>query len=341
MNREATIYDIAERLNISAATVSRGLKDHPAINKETKKRIAAVAHELGYRSNKFASNLRGQRTHTIGVIVPRLNSLFMSSVLAGIETVVNESGFNILISQSLEQQAKEKSNAITHFNNRVDGLITSLSYETEDFSHFDSFIQKKIPLVFFDRVPDTINATKIVLDNLKAGYEATKHLIGQGCRDIVHITGNLKRNVYRDRLQGYRNALEENGIPFAEHRCISNDLSEQAMADCIHNRIFNVSQLPDALFIANDSSAAFAISILKEQGYRIPQEIAIVGFNNDLISKVTEPAITTVNYPGYQMGQHAARLILNDISGQNDANVSSTVILNPELIIRKSSLKQS
>ncbi len=338
--KEITIYDIAKQLNISAATVSRALKDHPAIKKETKEKISALAQKLGYRSNTFASNLRKKRTNTIGVIVPRLNSLFMSTVLAGIEKTASEHGFNIIISQSLEREDKEKLNTLTHFNNRVDGLIISLSYETEDFSHFDTFLKRQIPLVFFDRVPQSINATKIVLDNFKAGYEATSHLIEQGCRHIVHITGNLKRNVYRERFDGYLKALAEHGIPFDERNCLSNDLSEEAVSRCITEDILHRSSKPDALFVANDSSAAFALSILKENGYRVPHDVAIVGFNNDLIARVTDPPITTVHYPGFQMGQIAARNILSYITGQSDIAISSTVILNAELIVRQSSLKK-
>jgi len=321
--KEITIYDLAERLNISATTVSRGLQDHPAINKKTKKKITNLAAELGYRSNKFAVNLRKQKTNTIGVIVPRLNSLFMSSVLSGIERVANNAGYNLIISQSFEQQAKEKTNANTMFNSRVDALIVSLAADTVDFSHFDTFTKKNIPIIFFDRVEESIQATKVLIDNFKAGYNATEHLIKQGCKQILHLTGNIARNVYHDRFAGYQKALSDYHIEYDPNLFISTDLTEQAIQNVL----------------TNDSSAAFALTIFKEAGLRIPDDIAIVGFNNDLISKVTEPAITTINYPGAEMGENIAKIMLNHLSGESDLSFTGTVLLNTELIIRGSSLK--
>jgi LacI family transcriptional regulator len=340
-DKEITIYDLAKRLDISATTVSRGLQDHPAINKKTKKRIFDLAAELGYRSNKFASNLRKQRTNTIGVIVPRLNSLFMASVISGIEKIVNNAGYNLIISQSFEQEKKEKSNAATMFNSRVDGLIVSLAVDTEDLSHFDTFIKKNIPIIFFDRVTEDIESTKVLIDNFKAGYKATEHLIEQGCKEILHLTGNTARNVYRDRFEGYKKALNDHGIPFKPELFISNDLSEQAVQDALINDVLKRKKLPDGLFITNDSSAAVALMVLKEAGLRIPEDIAIVGFNNDLLSRVTQPAITTINYPGNEMGESIARILINHLDGEGDLSFTSTVILNTELIVRGSSLRQT
>ncbi|PWS32838.1 LacI family DNA-binding transcriptional regulator [Pedobacter paludis] len=339
-DKEITIYDLAERLNISATTVSRGLQDHPAINKKTKKRIFDLATELGYRSNKFASNLRKQKTNTIGVIVPRLNSLFMSSVLSGIEKIVNNAGYNLIISQSFEQEAKEKTNTTTMFNSRVDGLIVSLASDTQDFSHFDTFIKKNIPVIFFDRIAESIQSTKVLIDNFKAGYKATEHLIEQGCKEIVHITGNTARNVYKDRFEGYKKALSDYSISFDPTLFISNDLTEQSVQDALINNVLKRDKLPDGLFITNDSSAAFALTILKEAGLKVPEDIAIVGFNNDLISRVTEPAITTINYPGNEMGENIARILINHLDGTGDLSFTSTVILNTELMVRASSQRK-
>ncbi len=202
--KEITIYDLARKLNISIATVSRALKDDPVVSKKTKKRIADLAQELGYRSNHFARNLRTSRTNTIGVIIPRINSYFMSAVIAGMENVANNEGYNLIISQSSESSEKERANAATLFNSRVDGLLVSLAYDTESLSHFEPFVRKKIPLIFFDRTADQKDGTCIMINNLKAAYEATTHLISQGRRQIVHITATLKRNVYVDRLKGYK-----------------------------------------------------------------------------------------------------------------------------------------
>ena len=191
-DKEITIYDIAKQLNISATTVSRGLKDHPSINKHTRKKINDTAKEMGYRSNTFASSLRSKRTQTLGVIVPRLNSYFVSSVLAGMEDVASKEGYNLIISHSLESSA-------TLFNKRVDGLLVSLAYDTENIDHLKPFFKKGIPVVFFDRTFPHHESTSIIIDNAKAAYDITKHLIDKGCRRIMHLGGNVLRNVYSEK----------------------------------------------------------------------------------------------------------------------------------------------
>jgi LacI family transcriptional regulator len=199
--RDITIYDIAKHLNISATTVSRGLKDHPVINKNTRKKIFAAARESGYRSNTFASSLRSKGTHTPGVIVPSINSYFVASMLAGMEDVASRKGYNLIISHSLESSEKEIANAHIMYNKRVDGLLVSLAYDTENISHFDPFFKKGIPVVFFDRVHPHNESTSIIIDNYRAACDVTKHLIEQGCRRIMHLGGNMLRNVYSERLR--------------------------------------------------------------------------------------------------------------------------------------------
>ena len=339
-SKEVTIYDIARELNISPATVSRGLNDHPAVNKETKKKIYNMAKEMGYRSNTFASNLRRQRTNTIGVIVPRLNSNFMSSTLAGMEKVANDAGYNLIISQSLETAKKEATNAQTMFNSRVDGLLVSLAYDTENIDHFKDFIKKGIPLIFFDRVFNHKQCTGIIIDNVKAGQEATTHLIEQGCRRIVHITGALKRNVYADRLKGYKYALADHDLPFDNDLVMETNLSVEA-GIAAAEQILQMNPLPDGVFAANDACAVSCMLALKQAGISIPQDIAFVGFNNDPVSKVVEPNLTTVNYPGYEMGEAAAQTLINHLNGSSSITSTNTIILRSELVIRESSLRKS
>ena len=197
MRKEITIYDLARELNLSAATISRALKDHKAINKNTKKRIVEKAKELGYRSNNFASNLRRQKSHTIGVLVHELNSNFITSVLAGIEKVTTVANYDLIICHSSELFKKEVANAHNLFHKRVDGLIAALAFDTENLDHFEPFFERNIPVVFFDRVEEDSKGTKVTIDNYKAGYKATQHLIEQGCKRIVHTTSNLKRNVIK------------------------------------------------------------------------------------------------------------------------------------------------
>jgi LacI family transcriptional regulator len=337
--KDITIYDIAKVLGLSPATVSRGLKDHPAINIKTRKRIMDAAKEMGYRSNSFASNLRMQKTHTIGIIIHELKSQFMSSVLAGIEKITTDAGYDLIIGHSSETYRKETSNAHNLFHKRVDGLIASLAFDTRDMDHFEPFVQKGIPIVFFDRVEDFPYGTRVVIDNVKAGYEATAHLAAQGCRRIAHITANLGRNVYAGRLKGYQQALTDYGLPFDSSLLLVNDLSETAAIRSAR-QVLQMDPRPDGVFATNDFFAAVFLQTLKEGGLRIPEDIAIVGFNNDAISKIIQPKLTTINYPGEEMGEQAARSLLDQLTGLSSARSTETIIIRSELIIRESSLKR-
>ncbi|HWB92868.1 MAG TPA: LacI family DNA-binding transcriptional regulator [Puia sp.] len=337
-HKDVNIYDIARILNVSTATVSRALKNHPAVNKATRKKIVATARKMGYRPNNFASSLRSQKTNTIGVIIHELNSNFIISVLTGIEKVTAEAGYDIIIAHSSETAAKEIANAHNLFYKRVDGLIASLAYDTENMKHFEPFFNKGVPVVFFDRVDEQTQGVKVVIDNVKAGATATEHLIRQGCRDIVHMTGNLQRNVYADRLKGYKEALLANGLPFREDRVIVNDLSA-GMAVEAARQIMDMHPRPDGLFVTNDFCASICMQTLKEGGIKIPEDIAVVGFNNDIISTIVEPRLTTISYPGKEIGEVAARHLVNQLNQGKKDSLTNKVILSSRLIVRASSLK--
>jgi LacI family transcriptional regulator len=337
--KDVTIYDIAKKLNISAATVSRGLKDHPGINKNTRKKITDAAQEMGYRSNAFASNLRKKSSNIIGIIVPRLNSTFMSDVIAGMEQVASEANYNLIISQSLESFTKEITNASTMFHNRVDGLMVSLAFDTANIDHFKPFIDRGIPVIFFDRVSDHTEYPTIFIDNYKAAYEATMHLIEQGCKRIVHITGNQLRNVYADRFKGYKQALANHDLVFDESLLFTNNLSTTDGAETA-KLILQLPVRPDGIFAANDSSAVGCMLEMKKNGIKIPEDIAFVGFNNDPLCCVIEPNLTTVNYKGYEMGGVAARVLIGNLTNQLDTKTTHSIILRSELIIRESSVKK-
>lgn len=336
--KEVTIYDIATRLNLSPATISRGLKDYHHINKLTKKKINDAAKEMGYRSNSFASNLRKKRSNTIGVIVPRLNSYFMSGVLAGMENVAQEAGYNLIISQSLETFKKEKANADTFFNSRVDGLLISFAYDTQDIKHLMQYINKKIPVVFFDRIFDSEACTGILIDNKKAAYEITKHLIDQGCKNMVHITASTKLTAYKDRLEGFKMALAEFKLPFKEVKnLIINNLGE-VDGIAAAEKIMKMKPRPDAVFSANDSCAVSCMIKMMQEGIKIPDDIAFAGFNNDPISRIIQPNLTTINYPAFELGEVAVRSLIHQLDGASNIN---SVILKSEMLVRESSMKKN
>jgi LacI family transcriptional regulator len=339
--KEVTIYDIAKHLNLSAATVSRGLKGSTLINKNTRKKINEAAKELGYRSNTFASNLRSRQSHTLGVLTPRLNSHFVSAALAGMEDVASREGYRLIIAQSLEDVEKEKSNVQSMFNSRVDGLLVSLAANTENLDHFEPFFNRKIPVVFFDRVGQHPDSTSVVIDNFAAAYQVTQHLIEQGCTRILHLGGNLLRNVYNDRLKGFKQALKEHNLPlpakFHQISNLSGDAGVQA-ADWILS--LPVDKRPDGVFSANDTAAVFCMLRLKAAGIKIPNDIAFAGFNNDPISVVIEPNLTTIDYSGYNIGQTAAKNLINHLKGSIDIYMTDIISLRSDLIIRGSSLRK-
>lgn len=336
--KDVTIYDIARKLSLSSATISRGLQDHPAINKNTRKKIQEAARQLGYRHNNFASNLRKQKTNTIGVMVHELNSNFITSVLAGIEKVTAEAGYDLIIAHSSESYTKEAANALNLFHKRVDGLIASLAFDTTNLDHFQPYEERGIPVIFFDRVEELGNSTKVIIDNYASGYQATQHLIQQGCKRIVLVTASLKRNVYAQRHKGYEDALRDNKIPFDKDLVLIKDLSEQCGVEAAL-QILAMKPMPDGAFITNDFSAAVCMQKLKEHGVRIPEDIAVVGFNNDAIGKLVEPQLTTIDYPGITMGEIVARNLVSHLQGISNIKNTNTIIVNSELIIRHSSVR--
>ncbi len=338
-DKVVTIYDIAKKLNVSAATVSRSLNDFPGVNKNTKKKIVDAARQMGYSSNLFASSLRTKRSNTIGVIVPRLNSAFMADMIAGVEKVANDANFNLIISQSLETMRKEITNAQTMLNNRVDGLLVSLAYDTNNIDHLDPFIKRDIPIIFFDRIYEHKSCPNIHIDNFKAAYQITDHLAKQGCKRIMHITGTGVHNVYEERFKGYLQALKDNGLLFSDELLIINNLSVQAGKDAAA-QILKMRFLPDGVFSANDICAINCMVDLKKAGINIPDDIAFAGFNNDPACCIIEPNLTTIDYRGYEMGEVSAKLLINHLTTGSDIQLTHSLVLRHELIVRGSSLKK-
>lgn len=334
--QETTIHDIARALNISASTVSRALNDNPLISEATRNKIKKAAEEMGYRPNIIAANFRTKRTNTIGVIVPLINRHFFSSVISGIEEIAYEQGFAVTISQSNDNFEKENKIAQTLFANRVDGLILSIAMETESYEHLKLFTERQIPIVFFDRVVDEINAHKIVADDFGGGYLATRHLIEQGRKRIAMIGGPLNLKIYKNRQAGYLKALDEARLQPEESLILHNSLTREDGTQAI-SKLVNTDIRPDAVFCANDTTALSSVIYLQKQGIKVPEDIAIVGFSNEPFSEVVTPSISTVKQPGFEMGKKAAELLINQIN-QKEAPVKfETITMPTELIIRNSS----
>ncbi len=339
MGKEITIDHIARELSITAATVSRALNKSKFISKDATRRILKKAEEMGYRHSNFVGGLTKQKSHTIGIILHRLNSNFIASVLAGIEKITTGAGCNIIITHSDESYEKEVANAINLFHQRVDGLIVSLSFPTKRLDHFNPFFEKNIPVIFFDRVDENSENTHVIIDNYKSGYIATEHLVQQGCKRIVLFTSSLNRNVYKQRHRGYMDALFDSGIQYEKRYVLVKDISEKSALEAAHE-ILKMKPMPDGLFATNDFEAAVCMQELKRHGVKIPEDIAIVGFNNDTICKIVDPQLSTINYPGYDMGEITARNLINQLNGLESIEKTNRIIVNSKLVLRGSSLKK-
>jgi LacI family transcriptional regulator len=338
MNKgKTTIHDISKALGIDSSTVSRALNDSPRVSKKTKEIILKKAQELGYQRNILASNLRTNRTHTIAVVVPRISRHFFATVIAGIEETAYEAGYNVIICQSLDALDREKKIMATLLSNRVDGILISISMETIDYEHILAYKNLGNPIIFFDRPCHLPNCSNINIDNHQASFKATEHLILNGCKEIAHLSGSQDIELYRHRKNGYIAALQHYKMNVREDYIFESNLSEE---DGIQSakQILELKGI-DGLYASNDTSAISAMQYFKSQGIRIPEDIAVVGFNNDPISAVIEPSLTTINQPAFEIGKIASSLLLKQIETKSVDVEDEALLLSSELIIRNSSIR--
>lgn len=331
-----TIYDIAQALGLSASTVSRALQNNPLINEETRTKVQDAAASMGYVPNWIASSLRKKRSNILGLIVPRTSMYFQSTAISGIQHEAHKYGFSIVIGQSDETVAMEKELAHTFFSLRVDGLLASSSMFTTNIDHFSPFIKNNIPLVFYDRVPLDFPGYTITGDDFKGGYLATEHLIKQGCKRIAHFSGQLTCNLYQQRLAGYKAALARYKIPYDESLLYVHNLTLDAGAEAAR-QIFAGKELPDGLFAANDSSAVAFIQEARKVGIDIPGKIKVVGYSNDLSSRIISPSLTTIEQSGYKMGEKAVETLVQLINKEEKIKIVKNYVFEVELIQRESS----
>jgi LacI family transcriptional regulator len=331
-----TIKDLARELNISASTVSRALKDHPDISKETKRAVQELAQKLNYQPNAVALSLKQRRSNTIGVIIPEIVHYFFSSVISGIEDVAYEAGFNVIICQSNERYEREVANAKTLLSSRVDGVLVSISKHTTDYKHFKNFQNNEVPIVFYDRVVPDIIADQVIIDDFDAAYRATRHLIDSGRTRIAHLGGPMALLIGQNRKNGYLKALSEAGIPADENLILEADSFEKARMAIM--KLINQKIKFDGVFATNDLTAIGAMQTIQKKGYKIPDEIAIVGFSDGRFSGITDPTLTSVDQHGYEMGTLATQMLLKRILSEDDEYPAETKVLNADLIVRGSSI---
>lgn len=336
--KEITIYDLAKELNVSASTVSRALKGHSSIGKKTTRAVKKLAEEWGYRPNNIAASLRKNRTNNIGIIVPWINRPFISALISGVEAAAKASKQNVIISQSRDKYQNEIQNVAALFESRISGLIVSLAMETQTFDHFQRFTDNNIPLVFVDRVPKDWNCHKVVIDNYAAGFKATQHLIEKGCKRIAHFGGALHQYIYDERQKGYIDALKKSNLPIDETLILRGDILSAKEGIKLTKYLLDLENPPDGIFSANDTSAVSAIQYAKSKNLNIPDDLAIIGFNNDPVCLIIDPQLSSITHPAIEMGKIALQQAMK-IHSNDDLIVSQTITLKTELIERKSSSK--
>jgi LacI family transcriptional regulator len=337
---KVTILDIARELNITGATVSRALNDHPGIKEATKKAVREVAERLNYRHNKIASSLRLGRSNIIGVIIPSAEINFFGSVVHGIERIANENNYNVLIYQSNELYEFEKKGIQTFLQSQVDGVLASISKETINLDHYAEIKNRGIPLILFDRTNDRLGVSSVEVDDYAGAFQATKHLIDNGCRRIAHIAGQQHVNIFNLRLKGYIEALNVHGITLDDDLIAYGKVSVESGRECMR-RLLEGRVMPDAVFAVEDFTALGAIQAIKAAGLRIPEDIAIIGFANEAFGEYLTPSLSTVNQQTVTMGEEAAKLFFEMLrSGEGADMAPRKLVLKPQIICRQSSLKE-
>ena len=336
MEKQPTIKDIAQALNISTSTVSRALRGALDVNPATKKAVQELAEELNYQPNRLALSLLNKQTHTIGVIIPNLDYV-MATMVKGIDEVALEAGYTVMVCQSDESFGRELVNTKRLMESLVDGFIVSISSETKVFEHIKNIQNKKIPLVLFDRVIKSVIAPKIRLDNIDGGIQATQHLIDQGYKKIAILAGPENLNISNKRMEGFLQTLKQNKIRCEKDFIIHCDFNQQYAYEAT-KELLSMKHRPDAIFTISDRMAIGAMLAIKEKGLQMPHDIGLVGFNNEPVTSLVTPRISSVEMYAFEIGKATAKLFIEML--QSDADMSDQeIVIKPKLFIRESSLR--
>ncbi len=332
-SKKTTIKDIAKRLGIHHSTVSRALRDHPDIHPDTIKLIKRTAEKMNYHPNLFARNLKNNQTNLIGVIVPEIKHHFFANAISGIEEAAQANGYVIIVCQSNEDYEREVINTKALMENRIEGLLVSVSQTTFDGSHFQRFIDEGGKLVFFDRALDSVNASKIIVEDYRGAFKATEYLIKKGKKRIAHLAGTKELEISQQRYNGYRDALKKHNIPLRRNLVYWGGFQEEDGMEGTEY-LLKLKNRPDAIFAVNDPTAIGAYEIIEREKLKIPDDIAVVGFSNNPISAFIKPALTTIEQPSYEMGKAAMELLSEILKSERNRKVKK--VLKTKLIIRDS-----
>ncbi|MDG4716791.1 LacI family DNA-binding transcriptional regulator [Winogradskyella marincola] len=337
--KRTTIKDIANVLNISAAAVSKALHNDSRISKQTKEDVKRVAKELNYQPNHLASALRKGKSNLVGVIVPRTNSNFFSSVIENMEAVLDKAGYNIIITQSKESFKKECKNIDTLLYTQVDGIIASMANETTDLSYYEKIKSKGIPLILFDRGENDLNVDYVGINDYDSSHMIVEHLVKKGCKRIAHIGGYRRTRIFNNRIRGYIDALTKHNLPLDQNLLTESSLTLEDGREMMQ-KFLQLEQRPDAVYVASDYAALGALQVLNENNINVPEDICLIGFGNEPFTSFVKPTISTVNQHSAEIGKIAAETFLSRINDKNWKPSLNKNILKSELIVRESSDKK-
>jgi LacI family transcriptional regulator len=326
MKAHVTIKDLARELDISPSTVSRALKDHPDISPETKRLVKELAEEMNYKPNLIAQGLRKSKTNTIGVIVPELIHFFFSTVISGIENVAYARGYNVILCQSDENYEREVTDTRALWNSRVDGMLVSLSRQTTKYDHFKELLEEELPIVFFDRVTDELKTSQVIVDDYLGAYKAVELLINKGCKNIVHLAGPDTLEISRNRLKGYTDALKSHSLSVDEKLVYPCTEGSHEESKILTHEILKQHPEVDGIFANNDMAALGSILALQELGIAIPDKVKVVGFSDWQLSSLIKPRLSTVSQAGFEMGQEATSILIDEIESSADPVIIKKVI---------------
>lgn len=335
---QTTIVDIAKTLGVSPSTVSRALNNSSEINEHTREEIIRVANELDYRPNLLAQSLHRGETHTIGVVIPDIQRPFFAGVVAGIQKVASEAGYRVMICQSNESHSTETLNVQALVASRVDGLLISHSKETNSFDHMKLQLKKGVPIVHFDRVCEEVETAKVIQEDFAGSFALVEHLIQQGCRRIAACAGPEDLLISQKRVNGYKAALEKHGIPIDNDLIFHSSFNEQDSFTAL-SAWLDLPQKPDGIFSVHYGNAIEMMVFLKQKGIKVPNEIAVVAFGDDLLASLFEPSLTVYNQFPFTIGQEAATILIDNIINK-DTFQPFTKTIQGQLIVRQSSLKK-
>ena len=332
--RNINIKELAKAVNLSTSTASRAFRDNSDISKETKERILAMAKQLNYQPNHYASNLREQKSKTIAVIVPELANNFFSQAIHGIERVAREKGYHILIYATEDDFAKEVS-FIRHLHNgRADGIIMSVSGEANDHTYLNELAKKRLPLVFFDRVYEDIITPRVITNDYQSSFIAIQHLIKQGCKRIAYLVINKNLSIGKTRMQGYLDALAKFKIPFDESLII--DCSQSYKKNQVILRDMLTDTKPDGVFTSVERLAFATYYACYELNISIPDQLKVIGFSSLEIAPLLNPSLSTITQPATKIGIEAAELLFKMLDDPLSVDPHKRVILDSKLVKRNS-----